>query len=476
MAKHIGFMEYSREDAKKRAVKLRVRDFREFEELLPPDRLRNQAARCMDCGVPHCHTFGCPTKNRIPDWNDLVYKGQWKRALDNLLSTDNFPEFTGRICPAPCEAACTLAINSPAVTIRQIELQIIERAWKEGWVKPEPPSFKTGKRVAVVGSGPSGLAAAQQLVRLGHEVVVFERDDRIGGLLRYGIPDFKLEKWVIDRRLEQMQQEGVIFETQVHVGKDVSAHYLQRSFNAILIAAGATVPRDVQVPGREAKGIHFAMEFLTQQNRMNAGECIDENARISAEGKDVVVIGGGDTGSDCVGTSTRQGAKSITQIEILPKPPAQRVASNPWPTWPRILYTSSSHEEGCDRDWGISTKRFITENGAVKKIKAVRLEWSEAEENGRYTSKEIPGSEFELKADLVLLAAGFVHLDHGPLVSELGLDLDARGNVVADRNLMTSKLGVFAAGDAVMGASLVVRALYQGREAAAGVDRYLMGS
>ncbi len=474
MAKYTGFLEYTREDAPKRAIKARIRDFQEFEQRLPEDHVKNQAARCMDCGVPSCHAFGCPTQNRIPDWNDLVYSNQWKLALDVLHSTDNFPEFTGRVCPAPCEASCTLAINQPAVTIRQIELAIVERGWKEGWIEPEPASFKTGKKVAVIGSGPAGLAAAQNIARKGHEVVVFEKADRIGGLLRYGIPDFKLEKWLIDQRMEQMRKEGVIFEAGVEAGTDISVRYLQRTFDAIVIAAGATIPRDLPVPGRELDGVHFAMNFLTQQNKKNAKDEIDPAEEISAKGKHVIVIGGGDTGSDCVGTSIRQGAKKITQIELLPKPPQERQAYNPWPTWPQVLRTSSSHEEGCDRQWSIMTKELIGRN-RVEKIKAARLEWSTPDRNGRSQFKEIAGSEFMLKADLVLLAMGFLHVEHGPLIKDFELKTNEQGNIITNTHLMTSVPGIFAAGDSAMGASLVVKAIHQGREAARGVDEYLEG-
>ncbi len=343
MAKTTGFLEYTREDAPKRLVHQRVKDFRELEQLLSDDKLHRQAARCMDCGVPSCHTYGCPVENRIPDFNDLVYRNHWRRALDVLHSTNNFPEFTGRVCPAPCESACTLGINQPPVTIKHIELQIIEKGFKEGWVEAEPPAVKTGKRIAIAGSGPAGMAAAQQLARRGHDVVLMERSDRIGGLLRYGIPDFKLEKWVIDRRIEQMAKEGVIFETGVEVGKDLSVRYLQRSFNAVVLAAGASVPRDLNVPGRDLQGIHFALDFLAQQNKAIAGDELPQEP-ISARDKHVVVIGGGDTGSDCVGVSIRQGARSITQIELLPKPPQQRSPRNPWPEWPNVLRTSSSQQ------------------------------------------------------------------------------------------------------------------------------------
>jgi glutamate synthase (NADPH/NADH) small chain len=475
VAKPTGFMEFDREEPPHRTVEERVRDFREIEELLPEDRIVPQAARCMDCGIPFCHAYGCPVKNRIPDWNDMVYRGQWRRALDLLHSTCNMPEITGRVCPAPCEAACTLAINQPAVTIRHLELQIVEHGWREGWIRPDPAGRRTGKRVAVVGSGPAGLPAAQQLARRGHDVVVFEKADRVGGILRYGIPDFKLEKWVIDRRLEQMRAEGVVFETGVNAGVDVSAAYLRRTFDAVVLATGATVPRDLPVPGRELGGIRFAMDFLTRQNRANAGDAIPEADRISARGKRVVVVGGGDTGSDCIGTSRRQGAASITQIELLPRPPEERLPTNPWPTWPATLRTSSSQEEGCERMWSIQTKAFAGERGQVRTLRCVKLDWPEADAAGRRTPREIPGSEFELPADLVLLAMGFVHVEHGLLVRELGVAVDPRGNVVADGNLMTSVPGVFGAGDAVTGASLVVRAFDLGRRAAEGADRYLTG-
>jgi NAD(P)H-dependent glutamate synthase small subunit len=475
MGKPTGFLEFNREEPPHRPVEERVRDFHEVEEQLPEKRLLDQAARCMDCGIPFCHSFGCPVKNRIPDWNDMVYKGHWEKALELLHQTNNLPEITGRICPALCEAACTLSINQPPVTIRQLEVRIAEVGWQEGWIRPEPPDRKTGKRVAVIGSGPSGLPAAQELARLGHDVVVFEKSDRVGGMLRYGIPDFKLEKWVIDRRLEQMRAEGVVFETGVNAGVDVSAAYLRRSFDAIVIAAGTAVPRDLDAPGRDLSGIHIAMDFLKQQNRMNAGDAIPSDECISAKGKHVVVIGGGDTGSDCIGTSRRQGAASITQVELLPKPPDIRLPMNPWPTWPVILRTSTSHEEGCERMWSIQTKECRGEDGKVRSLGCVKLDWSEPDASGRRSFREIPGSEFELKADLVLLAMGFLHVEHGPLVKDLGLTVDPRGNIVADGNLMTSVPGVFGAGDAVMGASLVVWAIDMGRRAAAGVDRWLGG-
>jgi len=473
VAKPTGFMEYDREEAPHRPVENRVRDFHEIEELLPGDRIHRQAARCMDCGIPFCHAYGCPVKNRIPDWNDMVHRNHWRKALDLLHATCNLPEITGRVCPAPCETACTLAINLPAVTIRHIELQIVEHGWREGWIRPEKPDFRTGRRVAVIGSGPAGLPAAQQLARRGHEVVVFEKADRIGGLLRYGIPDFKLEKWVIDRRLEQMREEGVVFETGVNAGVDVSAGYLRRTFDAIVLATGATVPRDLPIPGRNLGGIHFAMDFLTRQNKESAGDAIPEGERISAAGKHVVVVGGGDTGSDCIGTSRRQGASSITQIELLPRPPENRAPRNPWPLWPVVLRTSSSQEEGCERLWSVQTKMFAGDGGRVRKLSCVKLDWSEPDLAGRRTFREIPGSEFGIPADLVLLAMGFVHVEHGPLVRDLGVSTDPRGNLVVNGSLQTSVPGVFGAGDAAEGASLVVRAIDLGRRAAEGVDRYL---
>ncbi len=472
MGKPTGFMLYERQDPPKRPVSDRIHDYQEVEERLPVRALETQAARCMDCGVPFCHSFGCPVRNLIPDWNDMVYKHQWQRALDLLHATNNLPEITGRVCPAPCEAACTLAINQLPVTIKQIELQIIERGWERGWVQPEPAPVKTGKKVAIIGSGPTGLAAAQQLARAGHEAVVFEKADRPGGILRYGIPDFKLEKWVIDRRLEQLRAEGVVFETNVEAGVDVSPRYLRRTFDAILIAAGARVPRDLKLPGRDLDGIHFAMRFLTQQNRRNAGETIPPNDAVHAAGKNVVVIGGGDTGADCIGTARRQGAKEIVQIEILPEPPRTRPPDNPWPTWPRTLRSSTSHEEGCTRMWSIGTKEFVGEAGRVTKLRCVKLEWS-TDPSGRPTSRELPDTAFELPADLVLLAMGFTRVEHGPLIEDFALQVTDRGSLHVDANYMTSSEGIFAAGDSVLGASLVVRAIALGREAAAAINRYL---
>ncbi|HPD16560.1 MAG TPA: glutamate synthase subunit beta [Planctomycetota bacterium] len=473
MGKPTGFLLYERQDPPKRPVVERVHDYQEIELRLPVPQLEVQAARCMDCGIPFCHSFGCPVQNLIPDWNDMVYRKQWRKALDLLHATNNLPEVTGRVCPAPCEAACTLSINQKPVAIKQIELQIIERGWERGWVQPEPAPVRTGKKVAIIGSGPTGLAAAQQLARRGHEVVVFEKADRPGGILRYGIPDFKLEKWVIDRRIEQMRSEGVVFETRVEAGSDVSVRYLRRTFDAILLAAGARTPRDLKIPGRELGGIHFAMRFLTQQNRRNAGDTIPPDEAISAAGKSVVVIGGGDTGADCIGTARRQGARDIVQIELLPEPPAERPPDNPWPTWPRTLRSSSSHEEGCRRLWSIGTREFVGE-GRVQKLRCVRLEWSPPDASGRSSFKEVPGSDFELPADLVLLAMGFTRIEHGPLIEDLGVEVTDRGVVRVDADYRTSAEGVFAAGDSVLGASLVVRAIYLGRQAAAAMDRHLM--
>jgi NAD(P)H-dependent glutamate synthase small subunit len=473
MGKPTGFMEHPREDPGKRPVAERIGDYKEIEQPLALEQAEVQASRCMDCGIPYCHAFGCPLGNRIPEFNDMVFRKQWRRALDLLHATNNFPEITGRICPAPCEAACSLSINSKPVSVRHLELQIVERGWREGWIVPQAPDRKTGRSVAVIGSGPAGLAAAQQLARRGHDVVVFEKAAAPGGILRYGIPDFKLEKWVLDRRLDQLRAEGVKFETGVEVGTDLSVRYLLRKFDAICITAGAREPRDLKAPGRGLEGIHFAMEYLAQQNRRNAGEVIPFDQEILARDKDVVVIGGGDTGSDCVGTARRQGARSLTQIELLPEPPAGRPPEEPWPTWPTILRTSTSHEEGCERMWSIQTREFLGRGIRVRGMKCVRLAWSAPDASGRRTFKEAPGSEFEVKADLVLLALGFVHVEHGPIVGELGLKTDDRGNLAVDADGMTNVPGIFAGGDAVLGASLVVRAILLGRRMAAAVDKYL---
>ncbi|MCC6766398.1 MAG: glutamate synthase subunit beta [Deltaproteobacteria bacterium] len=474
MGKITGFLEIPREMPARRPVAERLKDWRELEGKLPEDKLQQQGARCMDCGIPFCHK-GCPLGNIVPDWNDLVYRGRWKEALDRLHSTNNFPEFTGRVCPAPCEEACVLRINDDPVTIKQIEKQIIEYAFKEGWVPPIRPSRRTGKRVAVVGSGPAGLAVAAQLNRAGHEVEVFERADRIGGLLTYGIPDFKLEKHVVERRLRQMREEGVVFHVNANVGRNVSVADLRATFDAIVLAGGATAARDLPIPGRDLKGIHFAMDFLPQQNKKVAGDTVPN--QILATGKNVVILGGGDTGSDCLGTSNRQGAKSVHQFELLPKPPEERTAEiAPWPSWPMILRSSSSHEEGVIRDWSISTKRFSGDaDGNVKKLHGVRLEWRKGE-HGRPQMVEVPGSEFELDCDLVLLAMGFVGPEKAGMIEQLDVELDERGNVAVGADYQSSVPGVFACGDMRRGQSLVVWAIWEGREAARGVDTYLMGS
>jgi glutamate synthase (NADPH/NADH) small chain len=481
MGKPTGFLEYQRLSEAYEPVQERVKKYKEFVLRLSDEDAAVQGARCMDCGIPFCNS-GCPVNNIIPDWNDLVYRNQWREAIEVLHSTNNFPEFTGRICPAPCEEACTLNINNDPVGIKSIEHAIIDKAWEEGWVKPQPPTAKTGKRVAVVGSGPAGLAAAQQLARAGHDVTVFEKNDRVGGLLRYGIPDFKMEKWLIDRRIEQMQAEGVAFRTKVVVGTQdipagivsdatemVSAETLQKEFDAVILAGGSEVPRDLPVPGREFDGVHFALEFLIPQNKEVAGGPTNP---ISATGKHVVVIGGGDTGSDCVGTSNRHGALSVTQFELMPMPPEQADKLMTWPYWPTKLRTSSSHEEGCERDFAVATKEFIGENGKVKALKAVRLEWKD----GRMS--EVPGSEFELKADLVLFAMGFTN-PVGSVLDAFGVERDKRGNANATTDgegcYATNVPKVFAAGDVRRGQSLVVWAIREGRQAAREVDAFLMG-
>ena len=473
MGKVTGFLEIEREIPARRPVAERLKDWRELEGKLPEDKLRDQGARCMDCGIPFCHK-GCPLGNIIPDWNDLVYRDRWEDAIHRLHSTNNFPEFTGRVCPAPCEEACVLNINNNPVTIKQIEKTIIDHAWKHEFVAPNPPPAKTGKKVAVIGSGPAGLACAQQLARAGHDVTVLERSDRIGGLLRYGIPDFKMEKDLIDRRMAQMEAEGVTFRTCVSVGTDVTADQLRAEYDAVVIAAGATQSRDLPVPGRELKGIHYAMEFLPQQNKVVAGDRVE--GQIRADGKKVIILGGGDTGSDCLGTSNRHGAVSVHQFELLPQPPAGRTEDvAPWPYWPMILRTSSSHEEGVIRDFSINTKKFSGDaNGNVKKLHGIRLEWQKQPGGAPPKMVEIPGSEFEIECDLVLLALGFLGPEK-PLLEQFGVALDARGNVVADADYASSVPGVFACGDARRGQSLVVWAIWEGREAARGVDKFLMG-
>jgi glutamate synthase (NADPH/NADH) small chain len=473
MGKSDGFLEYNRNLSPKRPVQERLKDYKEITQPLLNEEINKQGARCMDCGIPFCHALGCPVYNLIPEWNDAVYRGQWHDAYERLSLTNNLPEVTGRVCPAPCEAACTLAINCAPVTIEQIELSIIEKAFAEGWVRPQPPAKETGKKIAVVGSGPAGLSAAQQLRRMGHTVTLFEKSSRIGGLLRFGIPDFKLEKWVLDRRMDQMKAEGVQFRVNTNVGVDIPAADFKKDFDAVLLTMGAGAPRDLKVPGRELSGIHFAMEFLTLSNKMVSGEIKPEQL-ISAKGKTVLVIGGGDTGSDCVGTSNRQGAKKVYQFEILPKPREWKEPWNPvWPNWPLILRTSTSHEEGCERDWAITTKQFTGKDGKVQVAHCVRVEWSMDKATGQYSMKEIPGSEFVLKVDLVLLAMGFVHVEHSQLLTDLGVQYDARGNVQTNGNYMSTVPGVFAAGDTVRGASLVVWAISQGRQAAQAVDAFL---
>ena len=467
MPKLDGFMTIKRQDPKYRPIDERIRDFNMVEGMLSDEEIIEQSQRCMDCGVPFCHMHGCPLGNRIPDYADLISNGEWKQALHLLESTNNFPEITGRICPAPCETSCTLSEDFSAVACEQIELKIAERGWEEGWVIPEVAPIKTGKRVAVVGSGPTGLAAAQQLVRNGHEVIVFEKSDRVGGLLMYGIPNFKLEKQIIDRRIEQMKQEGVVFEKEVEIGRDLSAHYLLNKYDAILIASGTPQARDLPIKGRELKGIHFALEYLTQQTKLVLGDTIPPDEYIDAKDKHVVVIGGGDTGSDCVGSAIRRGCKSVTQVELLPEPPIGRTENNPWPQWPIIKRTSSSHKEGVNRLWSIGSKEFQGDNGKVKRFSCVNLDWK-----GREFS-EIPGSEFILKADLVLLSMGFVPFKESPLVKEFNLSLDERGSIKTDDTYKTSNDKVFAAGDAVIGASLVVRAINHGRLCAQAVDDYL---
>jgi glutamate synthase (NADPH) small chain len=467
MGKVSGFLEYQREVPDRRPVEERVNDWFEIYNPFPEEKIRLQGARCMDCGVPFCHT-GCPVSNIIPDWNDLVWRGRWREASRVLHATNNFPEFTGRICPAPCEAACVLGINEPAVTIKNIEKTIVDRAWEEGWIAPELPPFRTGKKVAVVGSGPAGLAAAQQLARAGHSVTVFEKSDRIGGLLRYGIPNFKMEKHLIDRRIAQMQLEGVQFVVNAHVGKSVPTSDLRRDFDAILLAGGAEHPRDLAVPGRELKGIHFAMDFLPQSNKVCEGDHVPD--QILATGKRVVIIGGGDTGADCLGTSHRHKAAHISQFELLPKPPDSRAPHTPWPLWPMQLRVESSHEEGGLRDWSVSTARFSGDaQGNVTKLHGVRV-------GAPPKFEALPGSEFEMDVDLVLLAMGFTGPVRGGLLEELGVALDARGNVATDERYMSSESGVFAAGDTRRGQSLVVWAIAEGRKAARGVDEFLMGT
>ena len=491
-----GFLKYKRQEVGHRPVEQRIRDFSEVDLPLTPDEIREQSARCMDCGIPFCHGAGCPLNNSIPDLNDLIYKGRWRQACEMLHSTNNFPEITGRVCPAPCEAACTLSINDEPVLIKHIELQLVERGFEEGWIKPLPAEHKTTQRVAIVGSGPAGLTVAQQLARLGHSVVVFEKDEKTGGLLRYGIPDFKLEKKIIDRRLKQLLAEGVEFQNGVDVGKDISARYLRKMFDCVCLTMGAGQPRDLTIPGRGYENIIFAKEYLTWQNKLCGGEPaatsqrhggpaatsqrhggpVNENDMVTAKNKIVVVMGGGDTGSDCVGTARRQGARQIYQLEILPKPPDTRPPDTPWPMWPRIMRTSSSHEEGCEpprcsiSGWGVKTKKFSGIEVRVSQLECCRVEWLKTVKG--WQIKELPGTDFVLKADLVILALGFEHVVHEGLIKELGLGLDTRGNLAVD-NHQTSEPWVFAAGDAISGSSLVVNAIRSGREASYAIAHWL---
>ncbi len=477
MGKPTGFMEYDRQDRACAPVADRLTHYEEFVIPLADDMVSQQGARCMDCGIPFCHT-GCPVNNLIPDWNDLVYREDWRGALDVLHSTNNFPEFTGRICPAPCEAACTLNIDDNPVTIKTIECAIIDKAWQNGWITPQTPRHKTGKRVAVVGSGPAGMASSQQLARAGHDVVLFEKTGRIGGLMRYGIPDFKMSKTLIDQRIAQMRAEGVKLRTHVHVGVDIPARQLLEDFDAVVLTGGSEKPRDLPVPGRDLKGVHYAMDFLRQSNKRVAGDLINPEDAILATDKHVIVIGGGDTGSDCIGTSNRQGAKTVTQLEILPRPPDKENKGLTWPNWPNRKRTSSSQEEGCARIWSVATKDFTGEDGQVKAIRCVKVDWHK-DDKGNWQMSEAPGSEFELKADLVCLAMGFVHPVHEGMLEQLGVEQDARGNVrgatEGPQAYKTSVDGVFAAGDMRRGQSLVVWAIREGRQAARAVDEYLMG-
>jgi glutamate synthase (NADPH/NADH) small chain len=475
MGKPTGFLEYNRELPSKRSAKERLNDYNEFVERYSEPKLNQQAARCMDCGIPFCHS-GCPLGNIIPEFNDAVYRQSWEEAYDILASTNNFPEFTGRICPAPCESACVLGINQPAVAIEEIEKHIIEIAFDKGFVKAREPKVRTGKKVAVIGSGPAGMAAAAQLNYAGHSVTVFERDDAPGGLLRYGIPDFKLEKWVIDRRIKLMEEEGIVFKCNANVGVNIRINDLLREYHSIVLAGGSTIPRNLDIPGRNLKGVHFAMEFLTQQNKRVSGKSLSEE-EILAKGKNVVVIGGGDTGSDCVGTSNRHGAESVTQFELLPKPPDSRTSYMPWPTYPMVLKTSSSHEEGCEREWAIATKKFVgDENGNLKAVVVVNLEWKLGEDGRPAHFAEVPGSEKEIPCELALLAMGFIHPQHEGMIAELDVELDNRGNVKAgEKTYQTNIQKIFTAGDMRRGQSLVVWAISEGRECARKVDEHLSG-
>lgn len=474
MADPQGFLKVKRQKTKYRPVCDRIQDFNDVAVLRDPKTTQDQASRCMDCGTPFCHS-GCPVGNFIPEWNDLVYKGHWEKAVDLLTATNNLPEITGRLCPALCEAACVLGLNDDPVTIRENELGIIEKAFETGYLKPKPPVRRSGKKVAVIGSGPAGLSAAAQLNQAGHNVTVFEKDEKIGGIMRYGIPNFKLEKSILDRRVDFYEKEGIVFKTNVNVGVDLPADKLLKDFDAVCLAGGSRDPRDLKVPGRELKGVYFAMDYLMQATRRVEGKTFPADQIIDAKGKKVVVIGGGDTGSDCMGTAHRQGASCITQIELMPKPAEGRTEAFPWPKYPMILKTTSSHEEGGERDWAVATKEFVGENGVLKKMKCIRLDFSEKDEKGAPKMKEIPGSEFEIEVDMVVLALGFLHPVHDKLIESLKVALDERGNVKAGLDQKTSIDKVFAAGDMRRGQSLIVWAVSEGRRAAYQIDTFLMG-
>jgi len=465
-----GFLKYKRQEVGYRRIEERIHDFDELALPLTPEHIYQQTARCMDCGIPFCHGTGCPLKNYIPDFNELVHNDKWQQACELLHITNNFPEITGRVCPALCETACTLAINDEPVSIKHIEFQIVERGFREGWINPLPAKQKTGKKVAVIGSGPAGLAAAQQLARAGHSVIVFEKDEHVGGLLRYGIPDFKLSKTIIYRRLDQLIAEGVEFQTGINVGEDISVRYLKKRFDCICLTMGANQPRDLNIPGRGYDNILFAMDYLKTQNKLCSSEPVDESEIVTAKNKVVVVIGGGDTGSDCVGTARRQGAREIHQLEILPKPPDTRPSDTPWPTWPRIMRNSSSHQEGCDRQWSVMTRKFSGVETRVTQLQCCKVEW--VRKNDAWKPKELPNSDFTIEADIVLLAMGFIHVTHNGLIKDLGVKLDKANNVAVE-NCQTSEPEVFAAGDTISGASLVVRAIDSGRQAAAAIDNWL---
>ncbi len=467
MSKDKAFMQISREVPERRPVSERVLDWNEIYKPIPEELIQEQSSRCMDCGTPFCHGYGCPLENLVPEWNELVYQGKWKEAARRLDRTAPFPEFTGRLCPALCESACTVGLGFESVSIRYAELTIIEKAFKEGWIVPKPPVSRTGKEIAVIGAGPAGLAAADKANVLGHSVTVYDRFPAPGGLLRFGIPDFKLEKHIIDRRITLLEEEGIVFSNEAEVGEDITIKYLQKKYDAVILAIGCWVPRDIPIPGRDLKGIHFALDYLIQQNRINTGEAVPESERITAEGKRVVIVGGGDTGADCIGTAVRQGAEDILQIEILPKPPADRPETMPWPTHPRLYKQSASHEEGGKQKWSVLTKEFSGSDGHVTSIAAAESVF----EDGKISEKK--GTDFTINADLVVLATGFVHPEHNGIVDPMGLEKDARGNILIDENFMTSADGVFAAGDASRGPSLVVHAIRGGIDAAAGADKFL---